>query len=127
MTEQPQRGSGALVAVAAMGLMFLLIAQLTQFAVFQYGRGAVRSAAMSAARVAAPEGATQADCVAKFDLTLNELLGGPVGEGVGPVRCVIGEELVTVTVDVTFDAWLPGVPSWSFQTSAVAVRERAPQ
>ncbi len=122
-----EAGTGGVVAVAAIGFLFLVVAQFTQFAAFQYGRGAVRSAAMAGARAASPENGTAAACEAEFNRVRDELLGGPIGDGVGDPVCVIDAGTVRVTSHVDFEGWLPGAPGWSFDVDAVAVKERVPQ
>ena len=108
----------------AFGVALLFFTLLAQFAVWQYGRGAVRAAAQEAARAAAPLGAPPDTCGRRFEQVRTGLLGGRLGEGVGPVRCDTEGELVSVSVDVTFQRWLPISPDWSFTVRAVAIKER---
>lgn len=107
--------------------MFLTFFTLfAQFAVWQYGRGSVRSASLEAARAAAPLEALAGACERRFDDVVSGLLGGPLGDQVSAPRCDIGADLVTVSVDVDFEPWLPISPGWSFTVTATAVREVAP-
>jgi hypothetical protein len=110
--------------LAAFGVALVFFTLLTQFSVWQYGRGAVRAAAQEAARAAAPLHAGSEACRDRFDEVRTGLLGGPLGDGVGPVRCDVGGTVVAVSVDVVFRRWLPLSPDWSFTVSAVAVKER---
>jgi hypothetical protein len=102
----------------------LFFTLLAQFAVWQYGRGAVRAAAQEAARAAAPLGAPPDACARRFDQVRSGLLGGRLGDGVGPVRCQVTGSVVEVTAEVTFERWLPISPDWSFTVTAVAVKEQ---
>lgn len=108
--------------------MFLTFFTLfAQFAVWQYGRGAVRSATLEAARAAAPLGALPGACERRFSDVTSGLLGGPLGEQVSAPRCEIGAEVVVVSTDVRFEPWLPISPEWSFTVTATAAREVAPE
>lgn len=109
--------------LAAFGVALVFFTLLAQFAVWQYGRGAVRAAAQEAARAAAPLGAGPEACSARFDQVRHGLLGGGLGKGVGPVRCSAGGPVVEVSVDVVFHRWLPISPDWSFTVTAVVVKE----
>ena len=110
--------------LAAFGVALVFLTLLAQFSVWQYGRGAVRSAAQEAARAAAPLGADAGNCRARFDQVRSGLLGGRLGDGVGPVRCDDRGPWVEVGVDVVFSRWLPVSPDWSFTVTAVAVKEQ---
>lgn len=110
--------------LAAFGVALVFLTLLAQFSVWQYGRGAVRSAAQEAARAAAPLGAGPEACRARFDQVRSGLLGGRLGDGVGPVRCSDRGAWVEVSAEVTFSRWLPVSPDWSFTVTAVAVKER---
>jgi len=108
--------------------MFLVVfTMFAQFAVWQYGRGVVRSAALEAARAAAPFGALPQACERRFDDVKQGLLGGPIGAQVSPPRCEIDDETVTVSVDAQFQKWLPMSPDWNFTVTAIAARETAPE
>ncbi len=121
-----ERGSGALTAVAAMGMFLMILTLFVQFAVWQYGRGVLRSAALEAARAQAGLDAPAGSCEQRFEEVRSELLGGDLGEQVSAVRCDVSAERVVVSVDADFKAWLPISPDWSFTVEAVAVREVEP-
>ncbi len=113
-------------SIAAIGLFLAVATLFCQFAVWQYGRGVVRAAALEAARAETPLGAAPGSCLRRFDDAREDLLGGALGDQVGPARCEVSDERVTATVAVAFESWLPLSPDWHFTVSAVAVRERAP-
>ena len=125
--KRAQSGSAAIPTVVAVGFLLLLLTLFTQFAVWQYGRGAVRAAAQAGARQAAVLDAEAGACEAAFAEVRDQLLGGSLGSGVGGPRCEVGAEVVTVTSEVRFERWLPVSPDWEFQIVATAVREREPQ
>jgi hypothetical protein len=108
-------------------MMFFAFVLITQFAVWQYGRGAVQSAANDAARSAAAFGAEPGACEAVFELARGDLLGGSLGDGVGRPRCTTGGEFAQVVVPVRFRRWLPISPDWNFEVRAVAAVERLPE
>lgn len=108
----------------AFGIALLFFTLLAQFAVWQYGRGAVRSAAEEAARAAAPLAADPGACTRRFEEVRTGLLGGRLGDGVGAPRCRLVGDLVEVSADVRFERWLPISPDWSFTVTAVALKEQ---
>ena len=122
-----EQGSGAIAAVAAIGVFLFVFAFATQMAVWQYGRGAVRSALNEAARAGAGfETGGELACQAQFDDAIAGLLGGSLGSGVQPVRCIEGTETYTAVTTVTFNEWVPVTGDWTFTVSAVAAKERLP-
>ncbi len=108
-------------------MLFFAFVLITQFAVWQYGRGAVQSAANEAARSAAGFGSDPGECFRVFNAARNDLLGGSLGAGVGSPRCTVGAEFVEVVVPVRFERWLPVSPDWEFEVRAVAAIERLPE
>lgn len=118
-----ERGSTVVATVLAFGFGLLVFTLLAQFVVWQYGRGAVRAAAQEAARAAAPLDAAPGACAERFEQVRSGLLAGTIGDGVGTARCTSTGGLVTVTVDVRFQRWLPISPDWAFTVTAVAVEE----
>lgn len=119
-----QRGSASIGAVAGIGALLLTLTFFVQIVAWQYARGVVRSAAMEAARAAAPVDADPGACLRRFDAVRDQLLGGNLGDGVGQARCVVGDDEVSVAVDVRLEGWLPGSPDWVFTVDGTAVRER---
>ncbi len=122
-----ERGSAALTSVAAMGMFLVMLTILVQFAAWQYGRGVLRSAALEGARAGSAFGVPAGLCERRFDEIRGDLLGGSMGDGVGPATCAVADDRVTVSVDARFEAWLPVMPGWSFTVTAVSTREVAPQ
>jgi len=112
------------VGIAMMFIAFVLI---TQFSVWQYGRGAVQSAANDAARAGAAFGGDPGACSQAFESARADLLGGSLGDGVGAAQCSSSGEFVQVVVPVTFERWLPVSPDWNFEVRAVAAVERLPE
>jgi hypothetical protein len=120
----PQRGSTVVATLLAFGGALLFFTLLAQFATWQYARGAVRAAAQEAARAAAPPDAPAHVCVDRFDQVRSGLLGGRLGDGVGPVGCEVDGAVVRVRAEVRFQRWLPISPDWAFTVTAVAVKEQ---
>ncbi|HUP70365.1 MAG TPA: hypothetical protein VM142_11185 [Acidimicrobiales bacterium] len=111
--------------VFALGLSLLFFVLLVQFVVWQYGRGVVRSALDEGARVGAPAEAGPGDCEARAHDVLADLLGGPMGAEVD-VRCRQTPTQMVAVANVTFRAWLPPSPDWSFEVAATARKESLP-
>ncbi len=102
-------------------LLFLALANLV---VFQYGRGAIRSALDQGARVGAIS-SSAARCEQRIDEVLGQLLGGRMGDGVA-TRCQVGPGTVTATGSATFPSWTPFGADLTFELVAVATREVVP-
>ncbi len=122
-----QRGSATITTLVAMGMFLIILTLFTQFAVWQYGRGVLRSAALEAARSEAVLDAGEGACVRRFEQVSGDLLGGSMGEGVGAVHCKLLDDRVVVTVSARFERWLPISPDWAFTVTAVAAREVVPE
>lgn len=122
-----ERGSGTVTTLVAMGMFLITLTLFTQFAVWQYGRGVLRSAALEAARSEAVLDAGPGACAERFDQVRSELLGGHMGTQVGEVTCTLYDDRVVVSVDAQFERWIPISPDWSFNVTAVATREVEPE
>lgn len=122
-----QRGSSVVPSLVAMGMILVMLTLFTQFAVWQYGRGVLRSAALEAARTEAVFEPTPGACSERFEQVRRDLLGGQMSEGVGEARCEVFEDRVVVTVDAHFEKWLPISPDWNFSVTAIATREVEPE
>ncbi len=115
-----------LPGVVGIAMLFVAFVLIAQFAVWQYGRGAVQAAANDAVRAAAAYQAQPGTCEAAFQAARADLLGGSIGDGVGAPQCLVGPEFAEAIVPVTFERWLPLSPDWTFEVRAVAARERLP-
>lgn len=120
-----ESGSTAPAYVFAVGVSLIFFVLLVQFVVWQYGRGVVRAALDEGARVGAPAEASLADCETRAVDVLADLLGGAMGDEV-EVRCTQAGSQVVAEATVTFRAWLPPSPDWSFQVAASARKEALP-
>ncbi len=122
-------GSGGFLTiqyVLAVGLSLVLLAQIMNLLVVGYGRGAVRAALDEGVRAASVAQGDAGQCLARSEAVLRDLLGGTMGEGVGPIGCVVTEDRVRAEVDAVFAAWLPGVPAYGFSVRAEILKEAAP-
>ena len=122
-----EHGGAALPTIFVAGILFLFLVIFAQFAVWQYGRGVLRSAVLEAARAQTPVDAPFGACERRFESVRLSLLAGSLGDGVGPVSCTVTDEQIVVTIDATFERWLPISPDWQSTVEAVAVRERVPR
>lgn len=122
-----ERGSATITTLVAMGMFLIMLTLFTQFAVWQYGRGVVRSAALEAARSESVLDAGEGACLQRFEQVRADLLGGQMGEGVGQATCAVLDDRVVVTVTTRFERWLPISPDWEFTVTAVAAREVEPE
>jgi hypothetical protein len=124
-----ERGFVTLQFTLAVAFSLVLFAMLTNALVFAYGRGVVRAALDEGVRAASAAGGHPGQCVARATAVVSDLLGGKMGGGVGAISCatVEGEPpRMTAVVSTTFEAWVPGVPAYTFVTEAAAVLEVEP-
>ena len=124
-TRRDDRGSTTATAVAAVGLAMIVLVALVNFVVYQYGRGAVRSAIDQAARTGSRASATEATCEARANEALDTLLGGPMGDDI-TITCTDDGQHVTAFASGTFHGWLDIVPDWSWTIEATATKEQDP-
>lgn len=94
---------------------------LLQFLLWQYGRGAVRSALDEGARAGAAT-TNPDECVRRAEQSLQQLLGGDMGSHT-TITCAQTPQQMTAAATVTFPAWLTFVPDWTFQLQAAVAIE----
>lgn len=117
-----ERGATTASTVLAMGLALLLFVNLSQWIVWQYGRGSVRASLDEAARAGAGTVGGVEACEAKAGDVLGDLLGGSMGDGV-TIACRATGTSMVAEATVSFRAWLPPTPDWTFVVSATAPLE----
>lgn len=111
-----------------LAVAFTLLATMSAITVFMYlyGQSVVRAAVDEGVRAGSRVAAGSEVCEVRAKQMLDDLLGGPFGEGVD-LAC--GTSAVTgqlqAVADVTFTSPLPGMPSWSFVATADATQEIA--
>lgn len=107
----------------------VVLVLMANLVVFQYGRGAVRTAVDEGARQGARSATPEATCEQQAQQALDDLLGagrpGSMGSDV-TVRCAPLNGVLVATARGTWKAWLPPVPDWSFTVTASAVTEPGP-
>lgn len=121
----PADGFVTIQTTLAVGFSLLLLAALVNLLLFAYGRGVVRAALDEGVRAGARLGAGVSHCQARAEGVVADLLGGAMGAGVGPITCVAEPGRLVATAETTFSGWAPGVPVFTFTTTAVAVSEQA--
>jgi hypothetical protein len=124
-TTPGAHGFVTLQFVVAAALSLVLLVLVANVLVAAYARAAVRAALDEGARAGARADAVAAECIRRAHDVLDDLLGGPLRAGVGDVTCSADDRRVHAAVHVTGEAWLPGVPAWSYTAAAVTTREPA--
>lgn len=108
-----ERGSAALPILLGMLIVLMVLMAGTNFVVFEYGQGVVRTAVDEAAR-AGSEQQTNASpvlvCQAKASQVMANLLPGPFGRNIS-ITCVDEGTDLVATATGNFPGWLPPVPS----------------
>jgi hypothetical protein len=112
-------------ALLTMGLVFFAFIGMANYVVYQYGRGAVRSAVDQAAQAGSRASASTETCEARAAEALDSLAGGSLGDDI-TVSCSDNGQYVTATATATFQGWLDVIPDYTFTVDAVATTEHAP-
>lgn len=112
--------------VVAAALSLVLFVACVNLLVFAYARGVVRAALDEGARAGARAPEPVAVCAARAEAVVADLLGGPLGSGVDPITCHANDDRVRASTRAVLAGWVPGVPDWRFEATAVVSREPAP-
>lgn len=110
--------------VVAIALSLVLVASMLNLIVFQYGKGVIRAALDEGVRTGGRATATVADCQARADAAVDDLLGA-LGDEV-TITCAETSGQMTASAAATFRAWLPTVPDWRFELHGASVKEQQP-
>jgi hypothetical protein len=108
--------------VFATGVALLIVAGIMQVIVFQYGKGTVRAALDEAAREGARAPTSVAACEARAADARADLLGGPMGDGVG-VSCADAGDRIVATAHVRFEGWFGSLADYTATLRASAAKE----
>lgn len=119
-------GGAATVAVLlGLSLLMLAFVGLANFLVYQYGRGALRTAVEQAARSGSRASADVADCEQRGHEAIDAVLGGSMGDD-ATLSCSESGDAVTASATATFEGWIEIVPDWTVTVRATAQKEQEP-
>lgn len=108
--------------VIAAAVAMLLVVGLIQVVTYQYIRGATVAALERGVRSGSLVGAGTSECLAAANDSLADLLAGPGGNNV-TVRCAVDGPSIVGQANGEVPAWIPGLPSLSFDVAVRATRE----
>jgi len=106
-------GSAALSILLGMLIVIVVFMAGTNFVVFEYGQGVVRTAVDEAARAGSEQqavGGPIGACESKATQVMGNLLPGPFGRDV-TITCAMQGYDVVATATGEFPGWLPPVPA----------------
>lgn len=109
----------------AVGFSMLLFVAFVNLVLYQYGRGAVRSALDEGARAGSAAESTAARCEDKANEVLGSLLSGSMGQTV-VVTCTVSGGAMVANGTGLFPHFSPFVPDFPVNETAVAVKEQLP-
>lgn len=109
----------------AVGFSMLLFVAFVNLVLYQYGRGAVRSALDEGARAGSAAESTAVRCEDKVAEVLDSLLSGSMGAAVN-FDCFVSGGTMTATATGIFPHFSPFVPDYVLNETAVAVKEQLP-
>lgn len=128
-SRRGHEGFATVQYLLALSFSLLALVGLLNFVVFQYGRGAVRAALDEGTRAGSRiSDAPVQECQDRARQVLDDLVGGPLGDGIDPVVCAIDGDRIRAETTVEFEPWFMNrFGAWQFTVSAVSVKEEAPQ
>jgi hypothetical protein len=129
MPERHRDETGSVI-VTLLPVMILLFVMLlgTNFVMYEYGQGVVRTAVDEAARAGSQQsaaGGPVAACQAKAAQVMGNLLNGPFGQGV-TITCAVQGNTVIATATGQFPAWLPPVKAIPVHIEGASQLEQNP-
>jgi len=104
-----------------MAATLVIVVGFTNLLVHRYAQAVIRQATDEGARAWAVAGGSQADCHAKADSVLSDLLGGTIINSV-TIECVDTGQTITATATAEL-AGMPPAPGSTFATTSVATKE----
>lgn len=121
-----QRGFLTIEQIAVAGLGLVLFTWCANLVLFQYARAVTRLAVDEGARAAitVPADAGVGVCTDAATAALDDLLRGTMGQGIS-VACELDGEFVRASASGAVTSWVPGLTSFGFSATAVAVRDPA--
>lgn len=121
--DADERGSMTIQYIWAVALSLVFLVVVANLVAFQYGRGVVRGALDEGVRVGSRATAAAAECQARAQQVLDQLLAGPLGDDVS-VSCRDAGDRVVASADGAFAPWVGVLPEHRFHDEAVAVKEQ---
>lgn len=115
-----ERGVATVSVAFAAGLVLLVVVQIVNVMVFQFGLGVVRAGLDEGARAGALTGDVQV-CEQRANATVNDLAAG-MAAGV-TITCTVDGPSMTATARVAWDGWLAGVANHNSTITASAALE----
>lgn len=120
MTQDRDRGMTTITILLSAGVVMLLVVQLVNLLVFQYGRGAVRAALDEGVRTGARTG-TEVSCEERARSAIETLAAG-MSDGV-VIDCLLDGSSMIATAVVSWPGWLTSVGSYNRTLSASSALE----
>lgn len=108
------------MVVAAVSMLFLAL--LVNLIAIQYAQGVVRAALDEGVRIGAAAPATEIECLEAISRVVEDLMSGPLGDGL-QFRCAIAGSEIVAGADAVFAVWFPGLPDMRFGAEVRAVKE----
>jgi hypothetical protein len=118
-----ERGFVTAQWVLVAGFSMLFLALLLNLVAVQYAHGVMRAALDEGLRRGTPAAAGLGECEEAIAEVMEDLLGGPLGAGIGAGCRLEGDEMVAAASGA-FPGWFPGIPDFTLGAEVRAVNER---
>jgi hypothetical protein len=115
------RGTATIAVALGAGVALLLVVQLVNVMVFQWGQGVVRAGLDEGVRAGTRNGGDVAACEARANAVINDLAAG-MADGV-TVSCAVDGRSITATATVSWDGWLTSIADHHSTIGAAAALE----
>ncbi len=117
-------GQASVTYLLAITMSLVVFVMMTNLLMFLYARAVIRAAVDEGARAGSVANGSEIECLARATDTLDDLLAGPMGNGVA-LSCVATGSEIVATANVTLTSPFPGITDWTFTSIARATDESA--
>ena len=119
-SERGEIGIGIMLAVT---FTFIVAVAIVNIFMFLYGQSVVRAALDDGVRAGSRVDAGPAVCQLRAQETIDDLIPGSLGDGIGTPTCVVSGGVLVASVTATFSSPLADGLSWTINLEARGVQE----
>lgn len=120
---QHERGDIGIGTAWAVAMTLLAAVALLNVLLFLYGQSVVRAALDDGVRAGSRVDAGPAVCELRAQETIDDLIPGSLGDGVGAPSCVVSGGVLVASITATFSSPLADSLSWTINLEARGVQE----
>lgn len=118
-----ERGDIGIGTAWAIAMTLLAAVAMMNVLLFLYGQSAVRAALDEGVRAGSRVDAGPAVCTARAQQTIDDLVPGSLGDGIGTPTCQVVGGVLVASITATFSSPLADGLSWTIDLEARGVQE----